>query len=110
MALTQSDLLIALGVRVDDRVTGRLAAFAPHAKIIHLDIDPGEIGKNRVPDIPIVGDVKRVLEKLNKALADTKATHAERNMAPRRAWRDQIQAWKEQYPLVPSVSDTEIKP
>src|ERR1022692_2879878 len=57
MALSNADLLIALGVPFDDRVTGRLAAFAPHAKVIHVDIDPAEIGKNRVPEVPIVGDV-----------------------------------------------------
>ena len=62
MGMTETDLLIALGVRFDDRVTGRLAAFAPHAKVIHVDIDPAEIGKNRAADMPIVGDVKRVLE------------------------------------------------
>jgi acetolactate synthase-1/2/3 large subunit len=72
MALTNCDLLIALGVRFDDRVTGRLAAFAPHAKVIHVDIDPAEIGKNRVPDVPIVGDVKRVLIRLNKLLAENR--------------------------------------
>ena len=71
MAMTNADLLIALGVRFDDRVTGRLAAFAPHAKVIHVDIDPAEIGKNRTPDVPIVGDVKRVLGKLNKLLPET---------------------------------------
>jgi acetolactate synthase I/II/III large subunit len=61
MGMYECDLLIALGVRFDDRVTGRLAAFAPHAKVIHVDIDPAEIGKNRAADLPIVGDVKRVL-------------------------------------------------
>src|SRR5262249_14326090 len=70
MGMTETDLIIALGVRFDDRVTGRLAAFAPHAKIIHVDIDPAEIGKNRAADVPIVGDVKRVIEKLNQALAE----------------------------------------
>src|SRR6266852_1669452 len=70
MGMSNADLLIALGVRFDDRVTGRLAAFAPHAKVIHVDIDPAEIGKNRAPDVPIVGDVKRVLAKLNKLLAE----------------------------------------
>ena len=65
----RTDLLIALGTRFDDRVTGRLAAFAPHAKVIHVDIDPAEIGKNRTPEIPIVGDVKRVLKKLNRRAA-----------------------------------------
>ena len=67
MAMTECDLLIALGVRFDDRVTGRLAAFAPHAKVIHVDIDPAEIGKNRAPDVPIVGDVKRVLQQAQQA-------------------------------------------
>ena len=69
MAMSNADLLIALGVRFDDRVTGRLAAFAPHAKVIHVDIDPAEVGKIRTPEVPIVGDVKRVLVKLNKLLA-----------------------------------------
>ena len=75
MGMTETDLMIALGVRFDDRVTGRLAAFAPHAKVIHVDIDPAEIGKNRAADIPIVGDVKRVLKKLNQALDETAAEH-----------------------------------
>src|SRR5204862_6935440 len=90
MGMSAADVIIALGVRFDDRVTGRLAAFAPHAKIIHVDIDPAEIGKNRTPDIPIVGDVKRVLEKLNTALADLKPTRGERNAAARRDWWGQI--------------------
>jgi len=75
-----------------------------------VDIDPAEIGKNRTPDIPIVGDVKRVLEKLNAALAEMKPTRGERNAAARRDWWGQIRAWKEQFPLVPSTSDMEIKP
>jgi acetolactate synthase I/II/III large subunit len=62
MAMYNTDLIIALGVRFDDRVTGRLASFAPHARVIHVDIDPAEIGKNRHADIPIVGDLKRVLQ------------------------------------------------
>jgi acetolactate synthase-1/2/3 large subunit len=110
MALTNSDLLIALGVRFDDRVTGRLAAFAPHAKVIHVDIDPAEIGKNRAPDVPIVGDVKRVLSKLNKLLAETPAKPNEKREAARRAWWHQIREWKEQHPLQPVTSDSEIKP
>lgn len=57
----ESDLLIAIGMRFDDRVTGKLETFAPNAKIIHIDIDPAEIGKNKKPDVPIVGDVKNVL-------------------------------------------------
>ena len=60
----ESDLLIAIGMRFDDRVTGKLEAFGPNAKIIHIDIDPAEIGKNKRPDVPIVGDVKNVLKEL----------------------------------------------
>jgi acetolactate synthase-1/2/3 large subunit len=109
MALTNSDLLIALGVRFDDRVTGRLAAFAPHAKVIHVDIDPAEIGKNRAPDVPIVGDVKRVLGKLNKLLHEA-APLSEKVAAGRRAWWQQVRDWKAEHPYDTSRSDTEIKP
>jgi acetolactate synthase I/II/III large subunit len=110
MGMSGADLIIALGVRFDDRVTGRLAAFAPHAKIIHVDIDPAEIGKNRAPEIPIVGDVKRVLEKLNKAVAELKPVDGERNDAARRAWFAQVRSWKEQFPFATPTSDSEIKP
>jgi len=110
MAMTESDLLIALGTRFDDRVTGRLAAFAPHAKVIHVDIDPAEVGKIRTPEVPIVGDVKRVLGKLNKLLAENPAAPSEPLAAARRAWWRKVRAWKEEHPLQPSTSDTEIKP
>ena len=109
MALTNADLLIALGVRFDDRVTGRLAAFAPHAKVIHVDIDPAEVGKNRTPDVPIVGDVKRVLAKLNKLISEAPAL-PEKTAAARRAWTHQIGEWKDEHPYDRSTSDTEIKP
>jgi acetolactate synthase I/II/III large subunit len=110
MGMSGADLLIALGVRFDDRVTGRLSAFAPHAKVIHVDIDPAEIGKNRVADLPIVGDVKRVLQRMNKALQEIAPANQERNAVARTAWRRQIKDWKEQHPLLPEVSKTEIKP
>jgi acetolactate synthase I/II/III large subunit len=110
MGMTNADLLIALGVRFDDRVTGRLAAFAPHAKVIHVDIDPAEIGKNRAPEVPIVGDVKKVLEKLNNVLAETKRQPNPEVAAGRKAWWDQIRAWQEEHPLVPVISENEIKP
>src|SRR5712671_3829917 len=87
MGMSNADLLIALGVRFDDRVTGRLSAFAPHAKVIHVDIDPAEIGKNRVADLPIVGDVKRVLQRMNKALQEIAPASKERNASARHAWR-----------------------
>jgi acetolactate synthase-1/2/3 large subunit len=110
MGMSNTDLLIALGVRFDDRVTGRLAAFAPHAKVIHVDIDPAEIGKNRAADLPIVGDVKRVLEKITKVLQELAPANRERNAAARRAWWQQIRDWKAEHPLTPSESATEIKP
>ena len=110
MGMSNADLLIALGVRFDDRVTGRLAAFAPHAKVIHVDIDPAEIGKNRVPDLPIVGDVKRVLQKLIKVLRDLAPAHRDRNSAGRAAWWQQIRDWKDEHPLTPEISRSEIKP
>ncbi len=110
MAMSNADLLIALGVRFDDRVTGRLAAFAPHAKVIHVDIDPAEIGKNRNPEVPIVGDVKRVLSKIVKALKENAAPPDEKLKAARRAWWHQIREWKAEHPLQVVTSDTEIKP
>ena len=63
MAISEADLLIGIGMRFDDRVTGRLKDFAPNAKIVHIDIDPAEIGKNIPPTVPIVGDVKQVLQR-----------------------------------------------
>ncbi len=110
MGMTHADLLIALGVRFDDRVTGRLAAFAPHAKVIHIDIDPAEIGKNRNPDLPIVGDLKRVLPKLNRALAEMRPTMSELNSGNRHAWWQQIRQWQAENPLSPVFSTSEIKP
>src|SRR5580692_4064727 len=104
MGMTDTDLLIALGVRFDDRVTGRLAAFAPHAKVIHVDIDPAEIGKNRAADVPIVGDVKKVLEKLNQVLDETAAEMKPRNAGSRAAWWSQIKAWQHEHPLEPEMS------
>src|SRR5271156_4026210 len=86
MGMTETDVLIALGVRFDDRVTGRLAAFAPHAKVIHVDIDPAEIGKNRIAELPIVGDVKRVLKRLNQALEETAGELKSRNESARKEW------------------------
>ncbi len=110
MGMSGADLLIALGVRFDDRVTGRLGAFAPHAKVIHVDIDPAEIGKNRAADLPIVGDVKRVLEKLNKVLHELAPQAREQNAPSRADWRRQIRDWKAEHPLTPDVSASEIKP
>src|SRR5207302_1846185 len=95
-AMQQSDLLIALGSRFDDRVTGKVGAFAPDAKIIHVDIDPAELNKVRRPDVPIVGDCRLVIEEINKAVRDLGGTEAQPD---RGAWIDQLQAWQKQYPL-----------
>lgn len=110
MAMTHTDLIIALGVRFDDRVTGRLSAFAPHAKVIHLDVDPAEIGKNRYADLPIVGNAKRVLPKLTAALRELAPSMKDKQSATRTDWKQQIAEWKEEHPLKPAFSDTEIKP
>src|SRR4029079_8081459 len=109
MGMTETDLLIALGSRFDDRVTGRLAAFAPHAKVIHVDIDPAEVGKNRTPDVPIVGDVKTVLQRMLAAIKAS-ARHVEnRNAHSRAAWCKQVKEWQREHPLEPSYSTDEIK-
>jgi acetolactate synthase-1/2/3 large subunit len=110
MGMTECDLLIALGSRFDDRVTGQLAAFARHARVIHVDIDPAEVGKNRIPDIPIVGDAKRVIQKLIKVMEELQPELGEKTAAPRRAWWEKIRGWKEERPFDRSRSDTEIKP
>lgn len=110
MGMSHADLLIALGVRFDDRVTGRLAAFAPHAKVIHVDIDPAEVGKNRQADLPIVGNVKQVLPKLVTELESQAPAMKAKNAGARAAWWKQIRAWQEEHPLVPETSTSEIKP
>ncbi|NOV98811.1 acetolactate synthase-1/2/3 large subunit [Isoptericola halotolerans] len=95
-ALQKADLVVALGARFDDRVTGKLSSFAPHAAIVHADIDPAEIGKNRAVDVPIVGDLREVIEELVPALQ----TEQDRVGKPDvEAWWHQIDTWRETYPL-----------
>ncbi len=106
-AIQESDLLVAVGIRFDDRVTGRIADFAPHAKIIHIDIDPTSIKKNVGADIPIVGDAKRVLKVLVEMLKEEGKTQWQ---AVRRSWLKQIEAWRKEHPLGYVYSDTVIKP
>jgi acetolactate synthase-1/2/3 large subunit len=110
MAMSGTDLIIALGVRFDDRVTGRLAAFAPHAKVIHVDVDPAEISKNRHADLPIVGDLKRVLPKLVQELQETAAACRDKKRAARESWWRQVRDWKAEHPLAAEISESEIKP
>ncbi|MDQ3293133.1 MAG: biosynthetic-type acetolactate synthase large subunit [Actinomycetota bacterium] len=96
-SMQRSDLLIALGSRFDDRITGRVGAFAPEAKIIHVDIDPAELGKVRRPDVPIVGDCRLVIEELIGAirhLLDGGAAFPERS-----PWKQTISGWQEKHPL-----------
>jgi acetolactate synthase-1/2/3 large subunit len=92
-SMQKADLLIALGSRFDDRVTGKVSAFAPDAKIIHVDIDPAELGKVRRPDVPIVGDCRVVIEELIRTVRDGEP------QADRSEWDAQVRGWKEQYPL-----------
>jgi acetolactate synthase-1/2/3 large subunit len=99
MAVSQSDLLIAVGARFDDRVTGRLDAFAPHAKIIHIDIDPTSISKNVKVDIPIVADCKHALTAMNRwfdVQEDFKEKEQEEKLS---AWNEDISDWKRKHPL-----------
>jgi len=91
-AIGESDLLIAVGVRFDDRVTGKIDTFAPHAKVIHIDIDAAEIGKNVAVDIPIVGDVQSVLQAINSRLQPV-------DEKERQEWQGMIDRWKDEYPL-----------
>ncbi|MUG43935.1 biosynthetic-type acetolactate synthase large subunit [Paenibacillus woosongensis] len=100
-AIQNADLLINIGARFDDRVTGRLDGFAPHAKVVHIDIDPAEIGKNVKTEIPVVGDVKTVLELLNPLVSRSDKADA---------WRSQISQWMADKPYKYKDSDTELKP
>lgn len=96
-AIQQSDVLIAMGSRFDDRVTGKVDAFAPDAKIIHVDIDPAEHGKVRQPDVSIVGDCRMVMEGMAAEIAERGGESA---FASHRQWRQQVSGWQEKYPLV----------
>ncbi|MFZ2383435.1 MAG: acetolactate synthase large subunit [Candidatus Nanopelagicales bacterium] len=95
-ALQRSDLIIALGTRFDDRVTGHLASFAPDAAIIHADIDPAEIGKNRHADVPIVGDAREVITELINAI---EVEHAAGRVGDYEGWWRQLNEWRAQFPL-----------
>lgn len=89
-AITECDFMLAVGVRFDDRVTGKIESFAPNAKIVHIDIDPAEIGKNKFVDVPIVGDAKTILKEMI-LLAKKKEQ--------RNSWLEKIRIWKQEHPL-----------
>ena len=95
-ALQRSDLLVTLGARFDDRVTGKLDSFAPDAKVIHADIDPAEIGKNRFADVPIVGDCKEVIAELIAAISEDRATIAAPDLS---VWWEYLDGIRKTYPL-----------
>jgi acetolactate synthase-1/2/3 large subunit len=95
-AVSAADLIIAIGMRFDDRATAKVSAFAPHAKIIHIDIDPAEIGKNVRVDVPIVGDAKAVLQELNKLIISTE--HVD--------WIRQLDDWRREHPST-NIRDTD---
>ena len=102
-AIAAADLLIAAGARFDDRVTGKISEFAKRARIVHIELDPAEVGKVMQTDLPIVGNLKDVLDRLLVKLEGVA-------IDPHAAWFDQIGAWKQQFPLVCPQSDTVIKP
>jgi acetolactate synthase-1/2/3 large subunit len=99
MAVANCDLLIAVGARFDDRVTGRVDAFAPHAEIIHIDIDPSSISKNVRVDIPIVADCKNALHAINAWFARSTKFNAKECVEKNRPWHEQILEWKKKHPL-----------
>ncbi|MGE5552588.1 MAG: biosynthetic-type acetolactate synthase large subunit [Betaproteobacteria bacterium] len=101
-AVTECDLLFGVGIRFDDRVTGKVAAFAPHARVVHIDVDPAEIGKNVGADIPIVGEAGQVLAALNQRLAQLLAERRGKSEAlppEREAWGAQVAEWQARYPM-----------
>jgi acetolactate synthase I/II/III large subunit len=105
-AVTECDLLIAVGARFDDRVAGKLDEFASRAKVIHIDIDPAEVGKNRVPEVPIVGSVKPVLQELLRLAQEVNPAQA----ADTQEWHARIGRWKQDYPLVVPHPDGKLSP
>jgi acetolactate synthase-1/2/3 large subunit len=102
-AMQKSDLLINLGARFDDRITGKVSTFAPDAKIIHVDIDPAEQGKVRRPDVPIVGDCRLVIEELVKTIKEMLANGEVQ--ADISAWKSRVSGWQEQFPMYYSPNE-----
>jgi len=109
MAMTHADLIVAIGARFDDRVTGKLSTFAPHARIIHVDVDPTSIKKNVRVDLPIVGDVRDVLTKMIAEL-DAHPDRVEAFRGVIAPWMEEIDQWRRKHPLTYKHSSTVIKP
>ena len=108
MAVSECDLLVALGVRFDDRVTGKLATFAPHARVIHVDIDPANIGKNVAPALALAGDVKQAVEQFLELARE--CGEVEQSIETRETWWERIRAWQRSQPLRYDGSQQQIKP
>ncbi len=106
MAVSHCDLLIAIGARFDDRVTGKLSEFAPHAKILHIDVDPTSISKNVHVDIPIVGDVKLVLEQINKQIESKSFQKSKPDMTP---WWQLVEEWRSKDSLAYTQGESAIE-
>ncbi|HZN08412.1 MAG TPA: biosynthetic-type acetolactate synthase large subunit [Pyrinomonadaceae bacterium] len=110
MAVAESDLLIAVGVRFDDRVTGKLATFAPHARVIHIDIDPANIGKNVAPSLSIAADARHALSELLSLSRRENEQQVQDSVDARQHWWEQIRRWQRSQPLRFSGAPNQIKP
>lgn len=106
-AVTECDLLLAVGARFDDRVTGKLDEFASDAKVIHIDIDPAEVGKNRAPEVPIVGDVRQVLEQI---IARAEEVKLRSDGSKTKDWLQKIARWRKEYPLAVPHPENSLSP
>src|SRR5438128_10616614 len=107
MSISESDLILAIGVRFDDRVTGSLDKFAPHAEVVHVDVDPSSINKNRRVEVPIVGDAKTVVRQMLDLLPEESCVSSAERLAP---WWEQINEWKQHAPLTFKNSNQVIMP
>jgi acetolactate synthase-1/2/3 large subunit len=110
MAVAESDLLIAIGVRFDDRVTGKLATFAPHARVIHIDIDPANVGKNRAPEISLIADAGEALYALLAQIKGHGQKEIDETIERRAVWWERLRGWQREQPLRFSGAGDHIKP
>jgi acetolactate synthase-1/2/3 large subunit len=110
MAVGESDLLVAIGVRFDDRVTGKLATFAPQARVIHVDIDPANIGKNVAPSLAVEADARAALEALNEEVGSPAGAEIQAGISDREPWWRRIRGWQLEQPLRFSGAGEQIKP
>src|SRR5437868_1580785 len=110
MAVAEGDLLVAVGVRFDDRVTGKLATFAPHARVIHIDIDPANIGKNVAPSLAIAADAREALTALSEEVGARTPAETGASVARREPWWERIRAWQREQPLRFDAAGERIKP